>query len=132
VTNQRASLYLAAVAFLLFAFSGEGGVLTPAGPRQIVVLHETAEVTPAQSQMFVALRSGANADYLASKGHKLLILDDDAKGVDGNPAPLVAKLNAESVPPPSLFVLSGERVVFKGALPATAEDVLNVVKGAGG
>lgn len=109
-------------------------IVTVEGPRTVVVLHETEETTPELSQAFISLRTGENAGYMAAKKHKLLILDDDAKGVDGAPVPLIAKLATEGVGLPAAFILNGDAVVAKKQLaaPTAAVDVMALLKGAGG
>jgi hypothetical protein len=130
-TKDRIGWVLIGLAVFMLAKGGGGLPSIVPGPRVVVVLHETAETTPAQSQMFVALRSGSNEAYLKEKGHKLLILDDDAVGADDKPLALVAKLSA-ALPPPSVHVLNGEAIVTSKPLPDNAAGVLDILKGAGG
>jgi hypothetical protein len=114
---------------------GAVGVGEPSGPRTVVVLYETENVTPAFSQELVLLRTGANESYRAEKGHRILALDDDSKGPDGQPTPIVAKLNAENVAPPAVFVLAGEKVLAKQTIrnqDGAAAEIMGVLRGAGG
>jgi hypothetical protein len=134
--NQRISLLLASVAALLFAFGGSGGLagIVP-GPRVVVVLHETAEVTSELQQQLTLLQTGANAEYCKAKGHKMRILDDDAKGVDRQPLPLVTRLAAENIPLPSAFVLNGDAILARDHIDSpsnAATEVMDLLKGAGG
>jgi hypothetical protein len=127
--------WLALIVGGLMLLNGGGDLpFTPAvsGPRTVVILHETAEVTPELSQAFVALRSGDNASYLKSKNHSLLILDDDAVTTGGQPFPLIASLKGEGVPLPATFVLDGKKVVAKSQLTGGAAQVMELLKGAGG
>lgn len=61
------------------------------GARQVLLIRETAAGTPALARLVVALRVGVHAEWLKSRGHSLLILDDDAVGPDGQPTPALAK-----------------------------------------
>lgn len=100
-------------------------VPTP-GKRQVVIVRESADDTPAQARIFTALRSGAEAGYLKDKGHTLLIFDDD----DANS--VVAKLKPLMVGPASMFVLDGQAVLAKLPLPADAPAVVAAIQANGG
>lgn len=104
------------------------------GKRLIVILHETADTTPAEAAIFTALRVGEQARYLADKGHSLLILDDDAEGPSGESVALVARLKAEGVPLPAQFVLdpATKSVLGKQPLSSSAAGVVEFAKGYGG
>lgn len=131
--DKFAWFLIAFAAFQLIKGGGVAGIVP--GPRTAVVLHESAEVTPDLAQEFALLRSGENAEYIKAKGHNLLILDDDAKGSDGQPVELVAKLNAEGLKPPAVFILSGDSVLSKQSISShsgAASVVMGALKGAGG
>lgn len=98
------------------------------GKRAVVILRETDDNTPAIGLLTTQLRTGEAAAYLKSKGHTLDILDDD------NPAPIVTKLVALGVAEPALFILDAATgaVVHQQPLPASAAEVLAVLKAHGG
>jgi hypothetical protein len=128
-------LLVASVLNLVYQQGLVPGVGEPPGPRTVVVLYETESVTPAFSQELVLLRTGANEAYRAEKGHKILSLDDDAKGPDGQPVPLVARLNTESVTPPAVYVLAGDKILAKQTIKSedgAAAEVMGVLRGTGG
>jgi len=60
------------------AFSGEGGDRAIGTSKHVVIVHETADDTPAQARAFVALRDGPEAQHFADKEVLLSIIDDDA------------------------------------------------------
>jgi hypothetical protein len=117
-----------------------GPVVPPApvveGPRTVVIVHESADQTPAQARLFTALRAGTVAQYIASKGHNLLILDDDSVDQGGRPIALVAKLTALGDPLPFMAVLetnTGNVLNHRPLTPAAnADGVLAVLKENGG
>jgi hypothetical protein len=107
----------------------------PVGKLTAVIVHETEDDSPAVARMFIGLRSGASAKWLADQGHKLLILDDDTVDATGQPVQLVATLKALGVPMPALFVLDGQdRVLLKQTLAegTTADNVIELLRRAGG
>jgi hypothetical protein len=115
---------------------------TPPGPpvvegaRHVMVVYETADVTPAFARLLNGLRSGANARYFADRKHALSLIDDDAVNSDGGKAALLAKY-AESVKfPRSLIVTDGVTgaVIAIGELTeaSTAAGVIEFVKQNGG
>lgn len=132
--NQRLSLLLASASLVLFALGGGGVPFVPSTPgvRNIVVLREAADTTPDLARLTTALRAGEPAKYLKEKGHKLLILDDDSLDENGQPPKLLTTLLALNPPLPSLFVLNGDAVLHQGPLPASADEVLNIIKRNGG
>lgn len=105
----------------------------PAPPSKVtaVLIHESADDTPALAQMVVGLRTGEAARWLSAGGHSLLVLDDDATDSAGQPLQLVTTLKALGVQMPALFVLDGARVLLKESLPstATAAEVLAKIQG---
>lgn len=106
------------------------------GTKTVVILHEAGDDTPAFSRMVVALRAGANAEYLTSKGHRLLILDDESNDQDGNPDPLVSQLSPRNSNWPAVFILDGSdgRPLHDETLSAnaTADDVMRILREHGG
>jgi hypothetical protein len=100
------------------------------GKRHLLLVHETAEDTPEVARMIVGLRSGAAADYLKSKEHKLYILDDDSQ------AAAAWRPHFEGMKLPAIFILdeTAKTLIHKQELPAstTAAQVVDIVKGKGG
>ena len=104
------------------------------GKRLVVIVANLKDTDPARAAMFNDLRTGAEAGYLSSKGHQLLILDADQETADGGPDPFVAKLKAtgESLPAEFVLDLQTKSIIAKQALPASAAAVVEFVKGNGG
>lgn len=97
--KSRKLLGFALIAWALWTMYGGGGILpAPSGERIIMIPHETADDTPAIANEFAALRIGAHAEYLKSKGHTLDIWDDDKVGPDGKPPALLEKYKPYSLP----------------------------------
>jgi hypothetical protein len=106
------------------------------GARHVMVVYETADVTPAFARLLNGLRSGPNAKYFAERKHVLSLIDDDAVNADGGKAALLAKY-AESVKfPRSLIVTDAASgaVIAIGELTdaSTAAGVIEFVKQNGG
>jgi hypothetical protein len=115
---------------------------TPPGPpavggaRHVLIVYETADVTPAFARLLNGLRSGTHARYLADHKHVLSLVDDDAVNADGAKAALLAKY-ADSVRfPRSLIVTDGAsgNVIAIGELTdaSTAAGVIEFLKQNGG
>jgi hypothetical protein len=104
------------------------------GTRRIVILHETNDDQPEDAALYVTLQNGPVAAYAREKGHLLDILDDDPDNQPPAVAEMLAKLNVLGVPPPSLFILDKATgaVIHKQPRPATADEILTVVKTNGG
>jgi hypothetical protein len=104
------------------------------GKKHIVILRESADDTADHARIWNQLRTGDAAAYLAAKGHKLDILDDDSIGPDGQPAKLVTELKPLATSLPFMFILeqSDGRPLHSQAVPATASQVLEVIKNHGG
>lgn len=120
------------VALILLRVTGAGasigGKLT--GPAQVVIVHETADTTSERARLITALRNGPTAEYLKTKGHALLVIDDDA--VDENGAAVVKPDWITGVQLPAVAVLdSAGRTAYRGPLPATADQLLELLKGKG-
>lgn len=110
---------------------------TPAGPRQVLILRESADDTPAIGRLIVSLQGGKAHDYLKSKGHGCFVLDADAKDESGQPDANVArwKLVLAGVPMPIVAVLhtNGKLLGWKTiATTDTADNVLTFLKEHGG
>lgn len=135
------------LALLLLPFLfGDGGCSLPfgpsAGPRSAVIVRESFDDTPAQSQLFKNLQSGDSDKYLASKQHVLTILDDDETGSDNQPLAFLVKYqlagkmaNGQHVQPELLiFTADMKQLLVRQSLPAdaTANTVLDAIKAHGG
>lgn len=115
-----------------------GGISLPSiipgpseGPRQVLIVRETEETNPKLAMMTTALRVGAHADYLKSKGHQLLILDDDAKNENGQPVKALEPFKPFTVPE-ILIVEPPSKVLARQKLPETADEVMTLLKANGG
>lgn len=110
----------------------------PAGSRNLLIIRESADDTPLQSLMFNGLQAGKQSIELKSKGHACFVLDDDAKGPDGQPSTLVESWRPyfTGMAFPVLIVTDKAtgKVVHKQSLDAkaSADDVLAILKANGG
>ena len=107
------------------------------GARQVLFIRETAAGTPALARLIVALRVGVHAEWLKSRGHTLLILDDDAVGPDGQPAPLLVKWRPHyaGLKLPALVIADPAGNLLHAAPlldNASADVVIEAIKKAGG
>lgn len=105
------------------------------GPRNVYIIRETEDSTPAIANLLTSLRTGAAEAYLTSKQHTLWILDDDATNPDGTPSPAVQQWLAklEGTPIPALIVADKEnKLLSKQPLPTTVDGVLDALQKAGG
>jgi hypothetical protein len=93
------------------------------GPKNILVIHETGEISPILSQVFIKLRTGDAQKYLNENKHKLYILDDDLQPgwaqILGS-----TKLPAIIISDPSRGA-SGSVV---RELPKTADEIMALIK----
>jgi len=107
-----------------------------AGARHVIVVYETADVTPALARVLNGLRSGMNAKYLSDRKHTLSLIDDDAVNADGAKAALLAKYGESVKFPRSLIVTDGASgvVLAIGELTdaSTAAGVIEFLKQNGG
>jgi hypothetical protein len=106
------------------------------GARHVLVVYETADVTPAFARLLNGLRSGTGAKYLADHKHTLALIDDDAVTADGAKAALLEKYAASVKFPRSLLVVDAASgaVVAIGELTdaSTAAGVIEFLKQNGG
>lgn len=106
------------------------------GKRTVVIVHESADQTPAQSRLFTTLRTGQVASYIVAKGHTLLILDDDSVDQNDRPLKVVTDLITLGDPLPFVGILdsnTGAVLHHRPLTPAaSAEGVLAVLKENGG
>lgn len=102
---------------------------TPSGKRQVVIIYESADKTPALARLLTDTQAGAVAKYLQDRGHpSAKVLDDDIL-----PESLKAKLG--NLPPlPAIIVLDADTgaVTLADQLPATAAAVTQYIQRAGG
>jgi hypothetical protein len=142
VTRTRVAISLLLFGIALVCFGGELRGLVPsiggaAGPCDIVMVRETAEDTPEIGRLVVGLQSGDVAAYFESKGHELILVDDDAKDPNGNKAAILTAVEPQlsGLAPPQVVVIdrATRRVVHKQSVPAkaTAAELLAALKGAG-
>ena len=118
-TKDRIGWLLIGLAVFMLA---KGGGVVPSivpGPRTAVIYRESVDKTPEFNRLVIALRDGELAEKL--KPTQLDILD-----VTQHPQP------DQSLPLPSLYVMAGQTVVYKGACPSTAPAVVEVIKSHGG
>lgn len=108
------------------------------GPRDVYLIHEAMDVTPAFALLESGLRLGDGAKYLKEHGHTLTILDDDEEDGRGNPASPLAKYAAilADTARPTLIIVDPktQAVVAKAALTpeTTAQNVVEAIRRAGG
>jgi hypothetical protein len=107
------------------------------GPRSIVILRESRDTTPDFARTINNLRYGANADYLTSKKHNLIILDVDTKTGSGETPKIIkdwlSVIQGMKQPAAVIFDPATNQIISKhevGGL--TASDVVDLVKKSGG
>lgn len=102
---------------------------TPSGKRQVVIIYETVDKTPALARLLTDTQAGAVAKYLQDRGHpSAKVLDDDIL-----PDSLKAKLG--NLPPlPAMIVMDAATgaVTLADQLPASSAAVTELIKRAGG
>ena len=106
------------------------------GPKLIAVVMPTEDSNPSADMLVLELRAGDPAKYLKEKAHTLVVLDDEQKGADKNPDPLVEALRPlfETTGLPATFVMDPEtwKVYGQFKLPATGPEWLDALKKSGG
>lgn len=106
---------------------------TPAGPRTVLIVHETAETTAEWARTINALRTGPQSQYLKDKQHRLFILDDDSVGSDGRPSLESWSKVLAGMALPVVMVLDEQAkvVIHKESVAkdTTADRILGIVKG---
>jgi hypothetical protein len=127
------------VLIALVALASAGGVSpNQPGPRIVLLVRETSDVTPQLANAETLLRDGPAADYLASKKHKLLILSDDMPLPSSAPGAVKIGFERARLQLPAVAVCvpgaddRGVLGVEKIAPTASAEDVLAIVRKYGG
>jgi len=110
-----------AVAAPYIDLAGWFSISEPAGPRQVVVLHETADSSWQWNALLLALRARVGEE------NKLYIYDDDANIGDG----LKEVFRGQSLPAIAVLTMKG-KVVHVGDMPSDIEDALALIKKHGG
>ena len=106
-------------------------VVPAAGPRQLLVVRETADTTPEFGRYLTELRAGETAKYLKEKKHTLEILDQNGKDENGQPAAELVKYQPFS--PPELFIIAPpDKLLSRQKLPPNPAELLAAVKANGG
>lgn len=107
-------------------------IVTPSGPRQILLVYESSDTTPELARAITALRVGPAAEYLQSKGHTLDVLDVDAVDGQGNPSPRVAQWRetfGHLQLPAILVIAPPNKVVHASSIDEpSATAILDVIK----
>lgn len=100
---------------------------TPAGPRHLVIVRESADDTPDVARLLTNLREGAIAQQLAAAGHRVTILDDDDRDAAGQPVPVLEAYKPFTLP--ELLVLTQQdKLVRRLKLPDSATQVVEAAK----
>jgi hypothetical protein len=104
------------------------------GKKAVVILRETSESTPEMALLIAGLRNSP-----AMAAHDLLVLDKDSKTPEGQPVPMVQaylrQLGSQKLPAIVIDVpgsYADDDVIYKGACPATAAEVVELLKQSGG
>jgi hypothetical protein len=120
---ERSSVIMRLLLILLILHFSGGGSSAP-GERQMLVVHETADSSPAMANEILALRSGAHEAYLKEKGHVLDIPDDE------KPAPILDKFKPYALPE-VLIILPPDKVLAREPF-TTADAAMDLLKRNGG
>jgi len=120
---ERSSVIMRLLLILLILQFSGGGSSAP-GERQMLVVHETADSSPAMANEILALRSGEHEAYRAGKKHKLDILDDE------HPSPLLDQFKPYTLPE-VLIILPPDKVLAREPF-TTADAAMDLLKRNGG
>ena len=114
----------------------------PNGKRAILVIRETEDSTPEISRLITSLQGGAPnspAMYIREKGHTLSFLDDDSVTEDGKSSPYVTAWRPfyQDLQLPAILIIEPQtgaagKVLYRGQLPKTAVEVIDLLKRYGG
>jgi hypothetical protein len=141
VKKDNRGLLLFALVALLLVNGNKGGctVVNPvvtAGPRTVLIVYETADVTPSFNRVLNGLRSGEHAKYLIDHKHVLHEIDDDATKYDGQKSALLTKYGDSVKFKRSLIVIdtASGKVIAIGEITdaSTAASVMEFIKQHGG
>jgi len=107
------------------------------GKRLVIVLHEVDDQSAAFANLKVStVNNSAAAKYFRDNGHTVQFLEEEQKGADGQPYPLVEQLKALNVGVPAVFILdpATKAVIYKQKLEpgVTADNLVEYTKRGGG
>lgn len=107
------------------------------GKRLVVVLHEVDDDSSAFNNFRVSTANNSTAaQWFRSQGHVIQFLEEEQKGSDGQPLPLVESLKALGVGVPAVFILdpTTKAVLYKQKLEpsVTADNLVEYTKRGGG
>jgi hypothetical protein len=105
------------------------------GPRDVILVHETADETPELSSLIVALRKDDVAGQLKAKGHTLRVLDQDASDQSNQAVLASYKSDIDAAGLPCLLIIehsSGKVLSAKRLAETTVDSVLAALKANGG
>lgn len=95
-----------------------------AGQRQLLVVYESGNRSPAQARLHTDMRDGAVFKYITEKKHSLLILDTDTPDQTGQKAAILAKFGSDITTMPIMLALDSTGTTVIDKLPlAPASDV---------
>ena len=113
------------LAILVALGGGGGGPFGPSsGPREVLIVRESANDTPDLTGLLVELQTGPPSQLIEGKGHTLTILDEE--DVTLNPP------RADNSPAELIIKAQPDKVLARQPLPATAAEVLAILKAKGG
>jgi hypothetical protein len=105
-------------------------IVTPAkGERVLVIVRESEEDDTKFSGLIGELRA---AEYLKSKGHSLVVFDDDDQDKDGKPVPILDKLKPFLARELVIIEKSSGKVLSRGECPSDTAAVVAAVQKVGG
>ncbi len=107
------------------------------GKRLVVVLHEVDDASSAFANFRVQTANNSTAaQWFRSQGHIVQFLEEEQKGSDGQPLPLVESLKAIGVGVPAVFILdpATKAVLYKQKLEpgVTVDNLVEYTKRGGG
>ena len=122
--DDNRGLVVLLILIALFAFGGDGGVISSKG-EALTIVYESAEQTPEMANLFVQLRNGEAEKKLSGK---LLILDKDTTDHLNKPLPVLEKFKPFACP--ELLVTNKDRTTLKSRkpLPKTVDEVVKEVE----
>ena len=106
------------------------------GKRKVVILHEQTDDSFAFAALKIGLQSGKNAEWIKQHGHKVWVLDKDARDENGKPIKNVQDwLSVVGGVVPSIVIVDeANKVIDSGKLDdtVTPENVVERIKRGGG
>lgn len=107
-------------------------VITPDGPMAVMVVRESENITPAIAALGTALRVPPAADFFKAGKHTVSINDPQDKDENGKTPVLLEKFQPYQPTGELLLVAPPDKLIHRQPLPATAQEVVDVVKSKGG